>query len=41
MCDSDDEVLAQGRRHAEVAHGMTTVPADVVDEVRSRIVEVA
>ena len=28
-------------RHADAVHGMHTVPADVVTEVRSRIVELA
>ena len=35
MCDSDDEVLVEVARHADVVHGMHTVPADVVTEVRS------
>lgn len=41
VCDSEDEVLAEVARHADNVHGMATVPADVVTEVRSRIVEVA
>ena len=41
VCDSDDEVLAEVARHADAVHGMHTVPADVVTEVRSRIVELA
>lgn len=41
VCDSEDSVLMEVARHAEADHGMAVVPTEVVEEVRSRIVEVA
>ena len=36
--DSDDAVLAQVAEHARADHGMTSVPDEVVAEVRRNIV---
>jgi predicted small metal-binding protein len=38
LCSDDDELLAQVGRHAVRDHGMTEVPAELVEQVRSRIV---
>lgn len=38
--DTDDEVLAQVADHARVAHGLQTVPDELVAEVRRHIVQV-
>jgi predicted small metal-binding protein len=35
--DSEGDILAQVAEHARRDHGMATVPADVVDQVRSHI----
>jgi predicted small metal-binding protein len=35
---TDDEILWAVTRHAADVHGMSTVPAAVLDQVRSRIV---
>jgi len=36
---SDDEILQQVAKHAEADHGMTSVPADVVAAVKSKITD--
>jgi predicted small metal-binding protein len=36
-CPTDDDILAAVAAHAAEAHGMTHVPPDVVDRVRSLI----
>ncbi len=41
VCSSEDEVLAEVARQARVDHGMTQIPAEIVDQVRARIVTVA
>ncbi|WP_019144980.1 DUF1059 domain-containing protein [Aeromicrobium massiliense] len=41
VCDTDDDVLAAVARHAQDDHGMTEVPAELVDQVRGHIVAVA
>lgn len=41
VCSTEEELLAQVAAHAAGDHGMTEVPAEVVDEVRSHIVVVA
>ena len=41
VCSDEDEVLREVAQHAATVHGFTTVPADVVDAVRSAIVDVA
>jgi predicted small metal-binding protein len=38
VCSDDDEVLAEVARHAAREHGLTDVPAELVEQVRSRIV---
>ena len=38
--ESEDELLAAASSHAEQAHGMTEIPADVVTQIRAGIVEV-
>ncbi len=35
--DTDDEILAAVGAHASADHGMTEVPAEVVDQVRRNI----
>ena len=40
VCKSDDEILVQVASHAADRHGMSEVPAAVVDSVRSYIVSV-
>ncbi len=40
VCSSEDEILAQVASHAARDHGMTDVPADVVQAVRRQIVSV-
>ena len=37
--DDDGEVLKQVAQHAKEAHGMPTVPAEVVEQVRQKITE--
>lgn len=41
VCGTEDEILSSVARHAAAAHGMTSVPSAVVDQVRSRIVLVS
>jgi predicted small metal-binding protein len=41
VCNSDDELMALVARHAQLEHGMTTIPAELVDQVRGRIMTVA
>lgn len=38
--ESEEDILGQVAEHARVDHGMETVPSDVVDQVRSCIVEI-
>lgn len=40
VCSSEDDILHQVAVHAREAHGLSTVPADVVSAVRSAIVTV-
>jgi len=37
VCSSEDEVLAQVAQHAAEAHGLTEIPAELVVQVRARI----
>lgn len=39
--ESEDDILGQVAVHAKEDHGMTDVPPDVVDAVKSNIREVA
>jgi len=41
VCDTEDDVLSAVARHAQDDHGMTEVPAELVEQVRGRIVSVA
>lgn len=41
VCSSEDEVLAQVAEHARIDHGLTDIPAELVTQVRERIVSVA
>jgi predicted small metal-binding protein len=41
VCASDDEILGMVAEHAASVHGLTTVPDELVAEVRSRITSVA
>ncbi|MEY2583757.1 MAG: hypothetical protein QOE09_3606 [Ilumatobacteraceae bacterium] len=38
--ETEDEVLAAAAQHAASAHGMTEVPADVLDAVKAGITDV-
>lgn len=38
VCTTDDDVLAEVARHAAEDHGLTAVPDEMVEQVRSRIV---
>jgi len=38
VCSSEDDVLAEVARHAARDHGLTSVPAELVEQVRARIV---
>jgi predicted small metal-binding protein len=38
VCTTEDEVLAQVAQHAAEVHGLTEVPAELVDAVRASIV---
>lgn len=38
VCSTDDEILFQVAQHAADAHGMTNIPANVIDAVRGAIV---
>ena len=40
VCGSDDEILVAVAQHAAEAHGLTSVPASLVDAVRGAIVTV-
>jgi predicted small metal-binding protein len=37
VCDTEDEILAAVAAHARLDHGLTSVPAELVDAVRSHI----
>ncbi len=41
VADTDDDVLVAVAQHATADHGMTEVPAELVEQVRGRIVSVA
>jgi predicted small metal-binding protein len=41
VCGTDDEILTAVGRHAATAHGMTSIPSSLVEQVRSRIVSVS
>ncbi|HEX4493730.1 MAG TPA: DUF1059 domain-containing protein [Acidimicrobiia bacterium] len=41
VCSSDEEILARVAEHAATAHGISEVPAELVDQVRSHILAVA
>jgi predicted small metal-binding protein len=34
VCGTEDEILSTVARHAAEAHGMTSVPSSLVDQVR-------
>ncbi len=38
--ETDDEVLAAAAQHAASAHGMTELPAEVLDAVKAGITDV-
>lgn len=38
VCSTDEDVLAEVARHAARDHGLSEVPAELVEQVRSRIV---
>ena len=40
VCDTEDEILAHVQTHAADVHGMTSIPAGVVQAVRDKIVMV-
>jgi predicted small metal-binding protein len=40
VCDTDDDILAAVAQHAAAEHGLTSVPAGLVDAVRGAIVTV-
>jgi predicted small metal-binding protein len=37
LCSTEDEILAEVAMHARQEHGMAEVPAEVLDQVRSKI----
>ncbi len=37
VCSDEDEILAEVARHASEVHGLTEIPDELVDQVRSRI----
>ncbi|HET9075615.1 MAG TPA: DUF1059 domain-containing protein [Acidimicrobiales bacterium] len=39
VCSSEDEILAAVAGHARADHGLVEVPASLVEQVRSRIVD--
>ena len=41
LCSSEDELMAAVALHAHQEHGMTEIPAEVVEQVRSKILVVA
>jgi predicted small metal-binding protein len=41
LCSSEDELLAEVAAHARQDHGITEVPAELVDQIRSKILIVA
>lgn len=41
LCSTEDEVLAKVAAHAHHDHGLTEIPQELVDAVRSKIVSVA
>lgn len=41
VCDTEDDILVQVAEHAAAVHGMSEVPASVVDRVRERTYAVA
>ncbi len=41
VCSTEEEVLAEVARHAQVVHGIDEVPAELVAQVRARILAVA
>ena len=36
--ETEDELLAEVARHAQVDHGMTDIPDELVEQVRARII---
>lgn len=38
VCSHEDDVLAEVARHAAEVHGLTEVPAELVTQVKQRIV---
>ena len=38
VCSTEDEILVEVASHARTAHDMTTIPDDLIAQVRSRIV---
>jgi predicted small metal-binding protein len=41
VCSTDEEILAAVAEHAAGAHGITEVPAELVEQVRGHILAVA
>jgi predicted small metal-binding protein len=37
LCSTEDELLAEVAAHARQDHGITEVPAELVDQIRSKI----
>ncbi|MBG6191663.1 putative small metal-binding protein [Arthrobacter sp. CAN_A212] len=37
VCSTEDEILVQVSTHAAVAHGLTTIPDELVQSVRGAI----
>jgi predicted small metal-binding protein len=40
LCSTEDELLANVAAHAKAAHGLVDIPAELVQQVRDRIVAV-
>ena len=36
--EAEDELLAEVARHAQLDHGMTDIPDELVEQVRARII---
>lgn len=37
VCSTEDDILSAVALHAARVHGMTSIPSDVVDQIRSHI----
>ena len=40
VCSTEDEILAEVAAHATVEHGLTEIPAELIDAVRQHVVSV-